>query len=60
MKWVADFDPSQRVRVVEGDKEEWLPADIYLLQALYHAHEHRTHITTILGQLGLATPAISA
>jgi uncharacterized damage-inducible protein DinB/ubiquinone/menaquinone biosynthesis C-methylase UbiE len=48
------------VRLGEGDQVEWLPAEIVLLQAIYHAHEHRTQVNTLLGQLGLNPAHLSA
>lgn len=48
------------MRVGEEEQVEWIPASIFLLQAIYHAHEYRTQINTILSQLGVAPPALSA
>lgn len=54
------LQPSSLVRIGEGDQVEWIPAGILLLQATYHAHEHRTQINTLLGQLGIRPPPLSA
>ena len=48
------------VQVGEGDRAELLPASIVLLQIIYHADEHRAQINSILGQLGLTAPDLSA
>ncbi|GIV95653.1 MAG: hypothetical protein KatS3mg057_0310 [Herpetosiphonaceae bacterium] len=34
-------------------------ADVLLIQAINHATEHRTHIATILSQLGIEPPDMS-
>jgi len=60
LQLAARFDPSARVPVGEGEQVEWIPASVFLLQAIYHAHEHRTQINTILGQLGVTPPSLSA
>ncbi len=43
----------------QGERYE-MRGFIPLLQALHHATEHRTHITSILGQHGIEPPEISA
>lgn len=60
LQLVASLDTNARVRVGEGEKLELIPAAVFLLQAIYHAHEHRTQINTILGQLGITPPALNA
>jgi uncharacterized damage-inducible protein DinB len=60
LQLAASFDARAQVRVGEGEQVEWLPASVFLLQAIYHAHEHRTQINTLLGQLGITTPGLSA
>lgn len=37
-----------------------MPLLIPLIQAIHHAVEHRTHITTLMGQQGLEPPDLSA
>ena len=49
--------PDSQARV--GEKAEIMPATIVLLQTIQHSHEHRTHVATLLGQLGIALPPIS-
>ena len=51
--------PDSQVQVGEGQEAELIPAVVLLLQAVYHAHEHRTHIATLLGQMGLEPPGLS-
>ncbi|MEM7128219.1 MAG: DinB family protein [Chloroflexota bacterium] len=36
-----------------------LPAMYVLLQAIHHGHEHRTHVTSMLGQLRIDPPVLS-
>ena len=45
--------------VTEADDPEQIPASILLLQVIHHAHEHRTQIATILGQLGMEAKELS-
>jgi uncharacterized damage-inducible protein DinB len=51
--------PDTQVQVGEGQEAELIPAVVLLLQAVYHAHEHRAHIATLLGQMGLEPPGLS-
>jgi uncharacterized damage-inducible protein DinB len=51
--------PDTQVQVGEGKEAELIPVIVLLLQAVYHAHEHRTHIATLLGQMGLEPPGLS-
>ena len=53
----ADLRPDSRARV--GEKAEIMPATIVLLQTIQHSHEHRTHVATLLGQLGIVPPPLS-
>ncbi len=43
-------------RVLLDDESGTLPAWIVLLQAAYHATEHRQQVATILTQLGIEPP----
>jgi uncharacterized damage-inducible protein DinB len=36
----------------------WMPASLYLLQAVNHGTEHRSQVATILTQLGIEPPAM--
>lgn len=56
---VGSIQPETPVQVGEGEKAELMPATIVLLQTLYHSNEHRTHVATMLGQLGIAPPPLS-
>ncbi|MGE5252219.1 MAG: DinB family protein [Bacteroidota bacterium] len=51
--------PNTQVQVGEGEKTELVLAAIVLLQAIYHSSEHRTHVATLLGQLGIKPPPLS-
>ena len=51
---VARELPADRT-VVDGDGDE-LPAWVVLLQAAYHATEHRQQVATMLTQLGIEPP----
>ena len=55
----TSLDGAVRVRVDTGDGFSNIPIEALLLQAIHHAHEHRTHIETMLGQLGLNPPGLS-
>ena len=59
MQVAMDIDPSGEVPVGEGEESELIPVTIFLLQAIHHAHEHRTQIATLMGQQGITPPAIS-
>lgn len=47
------------VRGSAGDELFAVHATVPLMQAIHHAHEHRTQITTMLGQLGIEPPDLS-
>lgn len=53
----TSIDPDKNVQLAGSD--EFIPAKVILLQAIHHAHEHRTQITSMMGQLGLEPPDIS-
>ena len=57
----ADWD-DERLGEGWGDNQEVfaIPAGLFLAQALHHANEHRAHVCTILGALGLEPPDVSA
>ena len=59
MQVAMDIDPSVEVPVGEGEENELIPVTILLLQAIHHAHEHRTQITTLMGQQGITPPSLS-
>ena len=52
-----DIQPDSQAQV--GEKAELMPATIVLLQTIQHSHEHRTHVATLLGQLGIVPPPLS-
>ena len=51
------LQPDSQARV--GEKAELMPATIVLLQTIQHSNEHRTHVATLLGQLGIVPPPLS-
>jgi uncharacterized damage-inducible protein DinB len=53
------IEPDTPIQIGPPGKEELIPAAVVLLQAIYHASEHRSHINTLLGQLGIKPPPIS-
>ena len=55
----TSLDGSIRVLVGAGDDAILIPVEALLLQAIHHAHEHRTQIETMLGQLGIDPPGLS-
>jgi uncharacterized damage-inducible protein DinB len=57
LQTAATINPDENVQL--GDSDEYIPAAVILLQAIHHAHEHRTQITSMLGQLNLDPPDIS-
>lgn len=59
LRVAGSIQPDERVQVGEEDKAELIPAKIVLLQTIYHSNEHRTHVATLLGQLGIAPPPLS-
>lgn len=54
-----EVDLEETVTFSNADQEDHVPKKLILLQAIHHAHEHRTHVTTLLGQLGIQPPLIS-
>ena len=59
LQLVTTLDGSVRVRVGAGNDVSLIPIEALWLQAIHHAHEHRTHIETMLGQLGIDPPGLS-
>jgi uncharacterized damage-inducible protein DinB len=49
-------DPTQIVRGTYRDKPYELPVMVLLMQAINHATEHRSHIATVLSQMGIQPP----
>ena len=45
-------------RVAWGDQSFEMPAALYLVQAINHATEHRSQVTTALTQAGIAPPTL--
>ncbi len=57
----GDVD-SERLGEARSDTNEVfaVPVGVFITQALHHANEHRAHICTILGALGVEPPDVSA
>jgi uncharacterized damage-inducible protein DinB len=53
------LDGTQIVKVGTGEDSDLIPIEALLLQVLHHAHEHRTQVESMLGQLGLDPPGLS-
>lgn len=57
---VAESKTAGATVLIDSDPfPEELPAEVLLLQALHHGSEHRTHIASIMGVLGLEPPSVS-
>ncbi len=56
----GDARGDQQVHQSYRGESYMMPVAIPLLQAINHATEHRTNITTILSQRGIETPAIDS
>ena len=57
LQLATTIDGGVRVRV--GKDAFPISIEALLLQAIHHAHEHRTHVETMLGQLGMDPPGLS-
>ena len=53
-----DLDPSRIIEIVTDEATTQIPAFVVLLQAVNHATDHRSHIATILTQLGHQPPEL--
>ncbi len=56
----ADFNPALVTRGTRQGQPFAVRASALVIQAINHATEHRTHVTTILSQQGLQPPALDA
>lgn len=56
---IETVQPYSLVEVGEGEEAELIPKKVFLLQAVHHAHEHRTQVTTLMGQQKINPPSIS-
>jgi uncharacterized damage-inducible protein DinB len=53
------FDAERTLVVTWKDgNDRDVPAAVFLVQALHHGNEHRTHICTVLSSIGMTTPDI--
>jgi uncharacterized damage-inducible protein DinB len=54
---LASTTPDERILtyVIEGEERVW-PAWVVLGQVIDHGREHRSHVATILTQLGIEPP----
>ena len=53
------LSPDKDIQIGEGEEAEFISAKVILLQVIHHAHEHRTQIASMLGQLGIQPPSLS-
>lgn len=57
---IAHNDPiDETLTLTYQGEEHQLRAVVPLMQAIHHAHEHRTHIVTTLSQMGVEPPDLS-
>lgn len=54
----AELDPQKVIEIVTDEGTTQIPAFVVLLQAVNHATDHRSHIATILTQLGHQPPEL--
>ena len=55
------YDAERRCEARGDDGEVFaVPAGVIFAQLIHHANEHRAHICTILGSLGIEPPGVSA
>ena len=59
LKMLPTVQPNRGVEVEDEGQIKLIPAKIFILQAIHHAHEHRTQVATMLGQQGIKPPHIS-
>ncbi|HEU4750624.1 MAG TPA: DinB family protein [Acidimicrobiia bacterium] len=57
-KVAADLDPKRIIEIVTDEATTQIPGFVILLQAVNHATDHRSHIATILTQLGHEPPEL--
>ena len=55
-----DFDGARVLRGTRRGEAFAIPAVVPMVQAINHATEHRTHVTTILTQQGVEPPVLDA
>jgi uncharacterized damage-inducible protein DinB len=55
-KAAAELDPDRVIEIVTEEETLQVPGFVVLLQAVNHATDHRSHIATILTQLGHQPP----
>lgn len=57
----SDWDEDRLGEARGGRSEVYaVPAGVFLAQLFHHANEHRAHVCTIIGALGLEAPDVSA
>jgi uncharacterized damage-inducible protein DinB len=57
----SEWDDERMCEARAGQTEMYhVPAGVILAQLLHHANEHRAHICTILGAIGVEAPDVSA
>jgi uncharacterized damage-inducible protein DinB len=60
LQLATTVDGSTRVRIGADDDAFEISIEALLLQVIHHATEHRTQIESMLGQLGIEPPGLSA
>jgi uncharacterized damage-inducible protein DinB len=56
----GDWDVDKIILAYGGDNVFEVPAGVFVTQIFHHANEHRAHVCTALGTLGIEPPEVSA
>ena len=56
----GEWDVDKVYLAYGGDDVFEVPAGVFVTQIFHHANEHRAHVCTALGALGIAPPEVSA
>jgi uncharacterized damage-inducible protein DinB len=56
----SDWDVDKIYLAYGGDAVFEVPAGVFVTQIFHHANEHRAHVCTALGALGIEPPIVSA
>jgi uncharacterized damage-inducible protein DinB len=59
LELATTLDVSTLINVGTGEEAFLISIEALLLQVIHHAHEHRTQIESMLGQLGIDPPGLS-
>ncbi|MBI2863343.1 MAG: DinB family protein [Chloroflexi bacterium] len=58
LKLAPETAPNRPLKLRRREKTTEIPAYIQVIQAINHSTEHRTHVMTILSQLGIDPPSL--